>query len=578
MIAVVARRVPTLLFGALAFAVASAGCQRAPSTPMLEAPVAPQVRPDERTSASPDGAVCNVEQTIDEEQPAAISLTAACGIDAARWFPLDSAPFARWDTVNGVVALQPAFTDGGRTYEMAFEARGPLGARAATGLLTITVRDTIAPPAVQFEPAVPVEGGVQERATFVSDAWLDGTEHIGRTHVGFVTIAEDVPPDGAPVFELVLHGFNGDARVAAAPGRVRVALYDPDNTYWWGYANGNETPDYTLRQALHLLDAAMARYPNADPARVFVHGSSMGGTGALVLGLTRPTRFAWVSSFIGQTIPRNHRPSRRQQLASVWGPLPEGVPVDGVPTSVWDTMDATWLLAASPGSRELPMFLKHSKDDPIIHFGAALQPSPLTGLSFYDALERFAVGYVAVWDEGGHGLADPTLGDGWWSRDEHPMHAPDTRFRADEAFIAFAAASHNDDPGTMRGNGRVPWSDNAGFAGDARTPGDSGWDGDPAGMRNRGLAWDASALVDTIDRFELPVRVRLDSGAPVTVRMTPRRLQRFLLAPGESVQWQFGDQSGIALANDAGELTLPPLVVGPEWTPLVLARMWRGAP
>jgi hypothetical protein len=515
---------------------------------------------------------------LDEGDVVALALAERCATPAARWFPLARAPFADWDTVTGVVTLSPSFTDGGRRYALPFETRDTEGAAPTTGTLTLTIHDTIAPPAVVFEPATPIEGGVQERATWRTDAWLDAPGQAGRIREGVVTTASDVTPDSAPVFELVLHGFNGDPRVSAAPGRVRVAPYDPDNTYWWGYRDGDDTPDYTLRQALHLLDAAIARYPNADPAKVFVHGSSMGGTGALVLGLTHPSRFAWVSSFIGQTIPRNHRPSRAAQLEGVWGPSDAPSAAMGTPRSVWDTMDATRLLAEHPSAREIPMFVKHSKDDRIIHFGAALQPSPLTGLAFYDALERFAVGYLAIWDEGGHGSPDPALGEAWWHDGDHPMFAADARYRADEAFLAFTEASHNDAPGTMQGNGRVEWSDNAGFAADSRVAGDTGWDGDPAGARNRGFEWNAAEAIDRIDRFALPVRLRSDAAATARVRMTPRRLQRFRIAPHEAVAWSFGTQRGIAVANADGELTLPALEVDATWRTLELTRTWRIAP
>jgi hypothetical protein len=60
--------------------------------------------------------------------------------------------------------------------------------------------------------------------------------------------------------------------------------------------------------------------------------------------------------------------------------------------------------------------------------------------------------------------------------------------------------------------------------------------------------------------------------------MTPRRLQRFRIAPHEAVAWSFGTQRGIAVANADGELTLPALEVDATWRTLELTRTWRIAP
>ena len=112
----------------------------------------------------------------------------------------------------------------------------------------------------------------------------------------------------------------------------------------------------------------------------------MGGTGAATVGLFYPRHFAWISAHIGQTIARNHRPRRLDQLQGWYGPVgPIGEASEG---ALWDALDLTRVLRDDPAARESFLFLRHGKDDTIIHFGAVVQPSPLTGLSFYDALSR----------------------------------------------------------------------------------------------------------------------------------------------------------------------------------------------
>ncbi|HEY0093445.1 MAG TPA: hypothetical protein VGB96_03940, partial [Archangium sp.] len=123
-------------------------------------------------------------------------------------------------------------------------------------------------------------------------------------------------------------------------------------------------------------------------------------------------------------------------------------------------------------------------------------------------------------------------------------------------------------------NGSQPWRDDSGYAGDPKVPGDTGWDGDVAGMLNRSLRWDASRLVDSHGRFVLPLRSVHGPGvtdSPV-VDVTPRRVQRFRCLPGERILWSFGAARGTVTAASDGSVTVPRLRLGEEWTPLVLER------
>jgi hypothetical protein len=253
-------------------------------------------------------------------------------------------------------------------------------------------------------------------------------------------------------------------------------------------------------------------------------------------------------------------------------------------------MDLTRALLEETEARDQLLFLKHGKDDPLIHFGAVVQASPLTERSLYAALQERAVGHLAVWDEGGHGDLDPVLGDTWWQTGWNPIFDDTSAARRDLAFPAFSRSTLDRDPGDGGGNGNQPWDPESGYAGDIATPGDSGWSGELAGALGRGLRWRSDAIVDALDRFEVPLRAldgdggpppvpgypttgdRVDGELPAIVDVTLRRAQAFRAAPGERLAWRFGALEGEVMADSRGDVTIPDLPLDVAWTTL---EIWR---
>jgi hypothetical protein len=497
-------------------------------------------------------------------------------------------PGARWDEDGRRLSFRPDFIQGDRSWTVTIVADD--GQRRSTRSFEIDVIDTIEPPEPVVEQVSVQAGYTRIKLSQITDDYLDSPGHAGRSFEAYVTVPDGASADTPMPVRLSLHGFGSPPAMSGSTAEFRVGPHDPDNTYWWGYdaalpdadATGEDVADYTQRRALHLVGWVLDNYAGADRGRVYALGSSMGGAGAMTVGLWYARHFAYLHAVLGQGIPRNHRPSRISQLEGHWGPS------DG---PAWDLPDVTRLLAESADARNQYLFVRHGKDDNTIHFGAALLASPLTDDGLYDALQGLRVGHLAVWDEGGHGPADPLMGSGWWDNSFSPMRDATTFLRSDLAFPAFTLSTADSDPGDGEGNGKQPWSVNSGFAGDIPVPGDTGWNGAVAGALNRFLRWDAAGIVDTVDRFSMPLRVhdgegsaapapgyptlgdRFDGELPVMVDVTPRRLQAFRLRPGERLRWSFGGAKGEVLVDAEGEVTIPDLELTLEWQTLELARI-----
>lgn len=529
--------------------------------------------------------------TVDEEEEAVVTV-ASKGIE--RFDVSGLPPGADFDSRTGKVTFRPDFTQSG---SYAIDVTGSTGVAPAsfsrTVKVLIDVRDSIAPrdPVVVSKTDGPGFSRLVVRQT--TDTFLDSPGRAGRTFDAIVVVPTSATTARPAPVVVGLHGFGGGPNGnASSTSTFRIEPHDPENTYWWGYGESlpgpqptaGQVPGYTLRRVLHLVAWLLREYPAADPDRVFSTGGSMGGAGALQLGLLHARHFAGVEASIAPTVPRNHRPSRVAQLTTLWG-----APAANL-GGTWDHLDLTRVLRDLPEARAQFLFTKHGKDDPTIHFGAVVQKSALTGKSFYGAIEGGAIGHLTVWDEGAHGPADPVLGDGWWDSGWSRITDATSYLTRRAAFPAFSRSSANENPGDGSGNGKVPFDVERGYSAKLEVAGDSGWSGAIAGAFNRFLRWDTTKIVDTVESLELPLRVvassgapapkagyptkgdRRDGTAPITVDVTPRRTQHFRVAGGEKIQYRFGDASGLVVAGEDGSVTVPSLPVTTTTTTLRLER------
>ncbi len=499
---------------------------------------------------------------------------------------------AQWDEAGHRLHFRPDFIQGGQGAQTVTIIADDGGHRVRRDF-TIDVIDSIRPPEPEITKIETAASYTRFTISQTTDEYLDSPGNAGRSFQAIVSVPKSATSEAPAPVRVGLHGIGTpEPSVTGSSIEFRIAPHDPMNTYWWGYSAAlsetdddaladGDVPDYTQRRVLHLLGWVLENYPEADPTRAYLGGSSMGGAGAMQIGLWYARHFAYASAALGQAVPRNHRPSRLKQLESLWGPS------DG---PLWDAIDLTRVLRDSAEARDQYLFTRHGKDDGTIHFGAAVLPSPVTKLGLYDTLQELGVGHLSVWDEGAHGPLDPLMGSNWWDEGFSPMSDETSFLRSDLAFPAFTLSSADGDPGDGTGNGKQTWDDSRGFAGDVEVVGDTGWNGEIAGALNRFLRWDATAVVDTLDRFALPLHVhdgdgkappkagypsrgdRFDGELPVVVDVTPRRMQAFRLRPGEQVGWRFGAQEGQVEADASGSLRIPGLALDLAWQTL---ELWR---
>lgn len=308
-----------------------------------------------------------------------------------------------------------------------------------------------------------------------------------------------------------------------------------------------------------LRDPHYAAY-DLDENRIYIYGHSMGGSGALALGMRYPNVFA--ASYSSEPMT-NYQASGdgggtnwRADSEPKWGSVADNLPIEihgryaahllsynG--TGIWDWQNHQQQLVSRRGDEMAHISLAHGTLDTVIEWATQGQPGYAP---FYQGQRAFSGATVEadhIWLEF-NGMG-PTVS-------LYGMPFYDFAVVRDETIPALSNAS---------GSSPVP----------------------PAGANaayNLTLEWSASwdnwdgPPQDTASRWRISLRTTDDTNQ--TVDVTPRRLQHFIVTPGTDYTWEnrrVSDNtliaSGTITADAAGLLTVPNFAVSPEGNRLVLS-------
>ena len=376
-------------------------------------------------------------------------------------------------------------------------------------------------------------------------AW--GCEKPERRKHFAVLLPKGGAKEGSPlILELHSHGYNavklvktldvpGDHDIWKAPDEFFQLVPDcsprppqdsPD--FWWCCANHYETPspadlartglDLSAceKRVLDTLEWTIRTY-GIDRDRVYVCGNSMGGQGAMGIGLNHGDIFAAIKA--------------------------------NVPAGVW--FASTRMGMTDAEGRDVPLEdipFGRFPDPPVcIDYSSPADDWSKDHEVLFRNMARCRYPFIAYWGNFRHANDDRRI-----------LHCNDIvhsfdwlSVRRNEAYAVFTNASCDDTPPW----GRFPDAGSDRYTGDIAP-----------GQVNAYFRW--KAVEDTPESFAMdlwivsPEELGSTMFTPpetATADVTPRRLQSFPRIPGGKYLWSFGEQSGEITADQNGLLTFPAL-------------------
>ena len=352
------------------------------------------------------------------------------------------------------------------------------------------------------------------------------------------------------------------------PNEAVLSLDDPINnsdmnSFWYGYHEGYDTQaddntppsegtvhDYTLRRVIWTLVWMEQKFP-VDNTRVYAYGFSMGGIGSALLAMRRPDLIAGIMtiaakfdfSFLNDPNPANgFNPGGglRQSTDRLWGEVSTNLPAsDG--GSIYQRLNDGWVAGTMRPVAVPPIIAFNGRNDVTVGWAEKI--------AFYHDMAAARQGSYFFWDTRDH-LNNSNAA---WTPTQDVRYI--YRFRTNRSFPALSSCSVDNNPG----DGSLA-------------------SGDSVGCINGWVEWDTT-LVDRPDRWETRLWTRdlpqlqgwVSGPDSVTVDVTPRRLQQFVVVDGATYHYTVVRSSDGAVVQDG---TLSPdeshLLTVPQ------ARVYRG--
>ncbi|MCA9083922.1 MAG: hypothetical protein KDA81_07690, partial [Planctomycetaceae bacterium] len=385
-----------------------------------------------------------------------------------------------------------------------------------------------------------------------------------------VALPADYDPSKDYALKVNLHAYTGSYQFLPQTeyGWQTIELFVDDpgadrgtiHTWWYGFAADHNyrtdgpiptsgvIENFTEQRVLKAIDEVVANSDfSVDTTRIHAQGHSMGGSGALSLGIRYGDLFAGIYSSEGMT---NYAasPGFQNEFVQLWGSQQDNLLIvnngphasaiaqygAGQPeqTGVWNWLNHGEQLLRRRGENIAFLMFGHGKDDTVIDWETQGRP-------FLAAVEAAGVAFTAEdrdnWSHNWmgfsfapHNLFSAGYGDlGEWS------------FKDTSSFLAIANAT---------GSGPVP-------------PTSTGTD-----FYNLNIEWATSwnafhdDIVDSTDYYEISVR---STTVNQTASVTPRDFQQFSASAGQTVYWKSVDnnsdqvlQQGQVVVDSDGLITL----------------------
>lgn len=374
--------------------------------------------------------------------------------------------------------------------------------------------------------------------------WMDESDFNPKPTGGCAFNFGLAVPDGdAPGVVLRLHAYGCRYEVyGPLAGMLTIVTDDPQWSWYYGYrdAEGKQVVNYTERRIMQTVDLALriakAEGHKVDASRTYIHGGSMGGSGANLFALMHGKVFAAVSTHKGMVNYNFSEDMAQLAEKGLWGLRSDNLSTN-LKDRAWEHLNLTKWCLDNVGKETAFIMDTHASDDKIILFPAAIE--------YYEALQKAKRPFVALWGTGGHS-AQLDLGK-WPNYPKWPCPAISTA----ESVPAIGYASSSDKPaagGKGQINLKIEWCSSFN-------------DFDKKSAKDD--------IVDLPDRWEMCIR---SLEGEQTASITPRRCQKFKAAAGKKYHWEnwsFADPAkpakaaeGTAAADEFGLVTVEKFAFG----------------